>query len=99
MPLYMLLVKYRLGLRLSELKFDDLTIIRDGGVREMMAEEVTMACERRGLSVEGKEEGKLREMLEQWLEDRDSDSAEELINWLNGKRVDWKGEGERKGGK
>lgn len=80
LPLYVPLVKRRLKLRLNELKYDDLTIVRDGGVRGMMAEEVVMACERRGLAVEGKEEAMLRKMLEQWLKERNSDSGGELVS-------------------
>lgn len=88
LPLHMSLVKHRLRLRLNELRVDDMAIMRDGGVRGMMAEEVTIACERRGLAVEGKGEVSLRKMLKQWLEEGNSGSAKELTSWLIGRRVD-----------
>ena len=96
-PLYMKIVGWRFGWRMSDLKYDDLMIMRDGGVKEMISEEVTMACDRRGLVVEGKEEKELRRMLEEWLRDRNSNRAQKLVDWLNGERVEWRDESTKQG--
>lgn len=78
-------VKRRLGSRLNELRVDDTVIIRDGGVQGMIAEEVTMACERRGLAVEGRAEANLRASLEQFIKKGNGESAKQLVLRVVGK--------------
>ena len=86
------LVERALMRRLRDLQYDDLTIIRDGGVRDMIPEEVTMACDRRGLAIEGKGDKEQRKMLDDWLSDRNSDSAQEVVERVRGSAWDdWRG--------
>ena len=86
--LYMMAVKARLGRRLSELKYDDLSMLRDGKVRQLEKEEVVLALDRRGIQVNGKAEQDLRNQLDQWLTDRDGEGTKRLLNWLQGLPVE-----------
>lgn len=78
--------------RLQELQYDDITIMRDGGVEGMISEEVIIACDKRGFAVEGKEEKELRKMLHEWLTERNSNRAQDFVEWVRGcSWEDWRG--------
>lgn len=64
------LVKNRVQNRIEYLEIDDLAIAMDGGERRMNAQEITWACEDRGIDALGKEERQLRTDLKAWLETR-----------------------------
>ena len=89
--LYMMRVRLRLGRRLTELKYDDILMLREGKVQQLLRQEVEMALDRRGIPVEGKSEPVLRSDLHRWLQDRNSEKAKRLVEWLQGGPVDWMG--------
>lgn len=92
-------IQARLGKRLSELKYDDILLLREGaaggagrgGVERLERDEVMLALERRGIRAGAAEmsETNARKALTQWLRDRNTAEAKKLIDWLIGAPVDW----------
>lgn len=72
-------VKERVQRRLEELEADDMAIERDGTVRELEDEEVSMAMEARGFDVLDKTAKQLRQGLQRWLQARKHHSTIELV--------------------
>lgn len=89
--LYMMMVRRRLGKRLTELEYDDLRISRDGGVSLLSMEELVLACDKRGFTVERKSVEELRSMLRQWGRDKNSKEAVDLIERLQVGKFNWDG--------
>jgi hypothetical protein len=65
--------------RVKYLEMDDRLIRACGGVREMEAEEVRMACVERGINVLGRSEGDVRTDLGAWLASAEKVPVERLL--------------------
>lgn len=61
------LLSRRVAHRVEYLETDDRLIKRDGGVDEMVIEEVKIACTERGIDVNGREDEALRNDLKLWM--------------------------------
>lgn len=67
------LLRSRITKHLHYLTLDDLLLMRDGSVQKLVADELVIACEERGLDVLGKKDDVLRSMLTRWLERRQAE--------------------------
>lgn len=73
------LLRSKVAKRVEYLEVDDGLIWMYGGVEEMTAEEVKMACVERGINVLERGEKELRGELKGWLESRESVPTERLL--------------------
>jgi len=55
------------SLRVSFIEADDELLLKAGGVSDLEAEEVKLACADRGIDVMGRKDGELRQVLGDWL--------------------------------
>ncbi|KAL3111485.1 hypothetical protein niasHT_017712 [Heterodera trifolii] len=62
------ILRFRLRMKLRELKADDQLIEREGGVEVLSAQELQAACRARGMRALGLSEERLRQQLRQWVE-------------------------------
>uniref|UniRef100_A0A183C1Z7 Letm1 RBD domain-containing protein n=1 Tax=Globodera pallida TaxID=36090 RepID=A0A183C1Z7_GLOPA len=62
------ILRFRLRMKLRELKADDHFIEREGGVEVLSAQELQSACRARGMRALGLSEERLRDQLKQWVE-------------------------------
>lgn len=65
--------------RVEYLETDDRLIRRDGGVDEMVIEEVKIACTERGIDVNGRDEEALRDDLKRWLSAAKTEGVTKLL--------------------
>ena len=73
------LLRRKVRRRLEYLGIDDRLIRRWGGVKEMVSEEVRMACVERGIDILGRNEGDCRRDLGLWLRCVDVVPTERLL--------------------
>ena len=73
------ILRRKVGRRVRYLEMDDRLIRECGGVRDMVVEEVRMACVERGINVLGRSEGDVRKDLGAWLKNAEIVPIERLL--------------------
>jgi len=61
--------------RVQYLALDDFLIVEAGGIKNLSSEELTVACEERGIDVLGKPEDKLKSELQAWIKKQEHDEG------------------------
>ncbi len=80
------ILRGKVAKRIEYIETDDRLIRRDGGVEDMIAEEVKIACSERGMDVVGKSEEENRMALEAWLKAAKKEGA---LKMLLTRQDDW----------
>lgn len=69
------LLRHSVGARMQYIALDDFLLVEAGGPTALSSEEVTIACEERGIDVLGKPEEKLRAELQIWVQKQKEDDG------------------------